>query len=496
MNSRKGFTLIELLVVISIIGFLTSVVLGTLNSAREKALVAKAKIDLRQLAKAAQLVYDDYGYYPNDSHGSIICPRDIIIDPNSGKKWDYYTSICTDPWGNPYEWNNFCTNNERRAPHEPFNPVCISFDINDQGRVGTLYAGKDGINDGCSDDDICFGENGFSDYGMTSGSSSGQENPPPDPEPVPTVTVTSDKSSVSFNESFSLTWSSTDATTCTKSGSWSGTAATSGTESITFISANETYTLECSGEGGSALESVSVTYVPPVLMCVANITSCDQLSTIECSTRNGCSVSGTSCTGTFTTSCVGFNQTQCSDASCTWTTSGNCGGTVSCSAYASNQTSCTINGCAFIPSACSGTPSCATWNNTSASTCTTNHPGCTWASGSKKCNGTITCSSYTSASCATSLGCTVTASSCSGAPTCTAFNQSQCTGASGCTWTVTGSCSGSFNSNCTTYNSNQTSCQSTSGCIWTPASCTGTAASCSTFSDQTSCSTQVGCTWQ
>jgi len=64
-RTRGGFTLIELLVVIAIIGILSSVVLASLNSAREKSRDAKRISDLKQLQLAAELFYDDFGSYPN-----------------------------------------------------------------------------------------------------------------------------------------------------------------------------------------------------------------------------------------------------------------------------------------------------------------------------------------------------------------------------------------------------------------------------------------------
>src|SRR3989338_3344657 len=53
--SRRGFTLIELLVVISIIGLLSSVVLTSLNSTRQKARDSVRKSDLKQLQLAMNL---------------------------------------------------------------------------------------------------------------------------------------------------------------------------------------------------------------------------------------------------------------------------------------------------------------------------------------------------------------------------------------------------------------------------------------------------------
>ena len=54
----RGFTLIELLVVIAIIGILSSVVLASLNSARQKGRDARRISDLKQLQLALELYYD------------------------------------------------------------------------------------------------------------------------------------------------------------------------------------------------------------------------------------------------------------------------------------------------------------------------------------------------------------------------------------------------------------------------------------------------------
>lgn len=74
--------------------------------------------------------------------------------------------------------------------------------------------------------------------------------------PVPTVTLTSSPASVSRGSTITLDWSSTDALSCTASGDWSGTKPITGSESI-VINGPVTFTLSCSGDGGTASASVS-----------------------------------------------------------------------------------------------------------------------------------------------------------------------------------------------------------------------------------------------
>ena len=95
-RSERGFTLIELLVVIAIIGLLSSVVLSSLNSAREKSRDARRLSDIKQLQTALELIFDDTSppEYPDAlsslSTGSYV--SSVPTDPRTGSGY-YYDNL-------------------------------------------------------------------------------------------------------------------------------------------------------------------------------------------------------------------------------------------------------------------------------------------------------------------------------------------------------------------------------------------------------------------
>ena len=65
-NKSKGFTLIELMVVIAIISLLSAIVLASVRSIREKAVLNKTVAEMRSLQQALELYKNQMGVYPGD----------------------------------------------------------------------------------------------------------------------------------------------------------------------------------------------------------------------------------------------------------------------------------------------------------------------------------------------------------------------------------------------------------------------------------------------
>lgn len=112
----------------------------------------------------------------------------------------------------------------------------------------------------------------------------------------PTLTFNASPLTINSGGSSTLSWSTTDASTCTASGAWSGTKGVTGGQSVA-PTATSTYSLSCSGPAGTVAQSVTVTVSTttpaPTITLSANPTTIAPggSSTLTWSTTNA-----TSCT--------------------------------------------------------------------------------------------------------------------------------------------------------------------------------------------------------
>jgi prepilin-type N-terminal cleavage/methylation domain-containing protein len=130
--NRSGFTLIEMLVVIAIIAILAGLLFPAINRALETAKRNQAAADVRSIAGAITMFYNEYGYFPiplnrtglpDDDGGNFVSAEEskriiqvLIAERNLPSEWNVntrqkvYLSMpnaksdgeLLDPWGRQY----------------------------------------------------------------------------------------------------------------------------------------------------------------------------------------------------------------------------------------------------------------------------------------------------------------------------------------------------------------------------------------------------------
>lgn len=91
--------------------------------------------------------------------------------------------------------------------------------------------------------------------GTSTGSTTGSTTAPPQP----TVRLRAGATTVASGGSTTLSWTSSYADSCNASGGWSGTRTVNGSQSVGPLLQSTTFSLSCTGAGGSAMTMISIT---------------------------------------------------------------------------------------------------------------------------------------------------------------------------------------------------------------------------------------------
>ena len=139
--------------------------------------------------------------------------------------------------------------------------VTLSWSVSNAPAAGCAAAGAwSGARAASGTQTVTAGAAGTANYTLTCGGASGTaavvvSTPPPSP----TTSLTLAPANITTAQTTVLSWSSANATGCVAGGAWSGARPTSGALTVTPAGAGDfTYSLTCSGDGGSASASAAL----------------------------------------------------------------------------------------------------------------------------------------------------------------------------------------------------------------------------------------------
>jgi hypothetical protein len=190
---------------------------------------------------------------------------------------------------------------------------------------------------------------------------------------VPTATLTLDKAAVNSGEQATLTWTSTNATSCAASGGWTGSLATSGSQSTGALTAATDFTVTCAGNGGTSAPVTTTVHMIPTATLTADPTQVapGTTSTLTWNSTNAssCTASG-GWTGTLPTSGSQATSALNADAVFSLTCSGDGGNSQAVTAGVSIVTAPTATLTANPTVVAPGGTSVLTWKSINTTTCT------------------------------------------------------------------------------------------------------------------------------
>lgn len=207
--------------------------------------------------------------------------------------------------------------------------------------------------------------------------------------PGPTLSFSGSPTSVNYGATTNLTWTATNANTCTASGGWSGAKLAAGTRTQTITpTATDNYALSCTGAGGTVNRNLTINVNAPTVNLTATpatITAGDAVTlSWTVSSASSCTATGnwsgqkTAGNGTFSEVVYPVSSTNTYTLTCT----GPSGSVVDTATVTINAPALSL---AASPTAVNaGSATTLTWNVFSATSCTASDD---WSGAKSATNG-------------------------------------------------------------------------------------------------------------